>query len=71
MNPSKRKYHLQIKEIKFKVILNNLSRMISIFLFLILIKEFYRALILIVKTIKNVKRIINIVYIFMNLIIIE
>jgi hypothetical protein len=38
-----RKYHLQIKEIKIKAIHYNLSRMISTFLFLILIEEFHRA----------------------------
>jgi hypothetical protein len=38
-----RKYRLQVKEIKIKVILYNLSRMISAFAFLILFKEFYRA----------------------------
>jgi hypothetical protein len=38
-----RKYSLQIKEIKIKVILYNLSTMISTLLFLIPIKEFYRA----------------------------
>ncbi len=38
-----RKYRLQIKEIKIKAILYNLSRMISTFSILILIEEFYRA----------------------------
>jgi transposase len=38
-----RKYQLQVKVIKIKVILHNLSRMISTFAFLILFKEFYRA----------------------------
>ena len=38
-----RKYRLQIKEIKIKVILHNLTRMISTFSFLILIEEFFRA----------------------------
>ena len=38
-----RKYRLQIKEIKIKVILYNLSRMISTLSLLILIEEFYRA----------------------------
>ena len=38
-----RKYRLQVKEIKIKVILYNLSRIISTFLFLILAEEFYRA----------------------------
>jgi transposase len=38
-----RKFRLQIKEIKIKVILYNLSRIISAFVFLILIEEFYRA----------------------------
>jgi transposase len=38
-----RKYRLQVKEIKIKVILYNLSRMISSFASLILIEEFYRA----------------------------
>ena len=38
-----RKYRLQVKEIKIKVILYNLSRMISTFAILILFEEFYRA----------------------------
>jgi len=38
-----RKFRLQVKEIKIKVILYNLSRMISTFLFLILFEEFYKA----------------------------
>jgi hypothetical protein len=38
-----RKYRLQVKEIKIKVMLYNFSKMISSFLFLILIEEFYRA----------------------------
>ena len=38
-----RKFRLQVKEIKCKVILYNLSRMILIFSFLILIEDFYRA----------------------------
>jgi len=38
-----RKYRLQVKEIKIKVILYNTSRMISAFAFLILFKELYRA----------------------------
>jgi hypothetical protein len=38
-----RKYRLQIKKITIKVILCNLSRTISTFLFLIFIEEFYRA----------------------------
>jgi transposase len=38
-----RKYRLQIKEIKIKVILYNLSRVISTLSFLILIEDFYRA----------------------------
>jgi hypothetical protein len=38
-----RKYRLQIKEIKIKVVLYNLSRRISTFLFLVLIEGFYRA----------------------------
>jgi len=38
-----RTYRLQIKEIKIKVLLYNLSRMISTWLFLVLIEEFYRA----------------------------
>jgi hypothetical protein len=38
-----RKYRLQIKEIKIKVILYNLSRMIFTLSFFILIEEFYRA----------------------------
>jgi len=41
-----RKYRLQIKEIKIKVILYNLSRVISTLSFLILIEDFYRALFL-------------------------
>ena len=40
-----RKYRLQVKEIKIKVILYNLSRLISTLSFLVLIEEFYRALI--------------------------
>jgi hypothetical protein len=36
-------YRLQIKEIKIKVILYNLSRMITTLSFLVLIEEFYRA----------------------------
>ena len=39
-----RKYRLQVKEIKIKVILYNLSRMISLFVILIIVEEFYRAL---------------------------
>jgi len=38
-----RKYRLQIKEIKCKIILYNISRIISSLSFLILIEEFYRA----------------------------
>ena len=38
-----RKYRLQVKEIKIKVILYNLSRLISTLSFSILIEEFYRA----------------------------
>ena len=38
-----RKYRLQVKEIKIKVILYNLSRMISTLSILILIEDFYRA----------------------------
>jgi len=38
-----RKYRLQVKEIKIKVILYNLSRMISLFVILIIVEEFYRA----------------------------
>jgi len=38
-----RKYRLQIKEIKIKVILYNISKMISTLSLLILIEEFYRA----------------------------
>jgi len=41
-----RKYRIQVKEIKIKVILYNLSRIISAFAFLILFKEFYRAVII-------------------------
>jgi transposase len=38
-----RKYRLQVKEIKIKIILYNISRMISTLSSLILIEEFYRA----------------------------
>ena len=38
-----RKSRLQVKEIKIKVILYNLSRIISTFSFLIRIEDFYRA----------------------------
>jgi hypothetical protein len=38
-----RKFRFQIKEIKIKVILYNLSRLISTLSFLSLIEEFYRA----------------------------
>jgi len=38
-----RKYRSQIKEIKIKVILYNISRMISTLSFLILIEDFYKA----------------------------
>jgi len=38
-----RKYRLQIKEIKIKMILYNLSRMISVLSIFVLIEEFYRA----------------------------
>jgi transposase len=38
-----RKYRLQVKEIKIKVILYNLSKMISTLSILILIEDFYRA----------------------------
>ena len=38
-----RKFRLQVKEIKIKVILYNLSRIISAFAILIFIEEFYRA----------------------------
>jgi hypothetical protein len=38
-----RKYRLQVKEIKMKAILYNLSRVISAFILLILIEEFYKA----------------------------
>ena len=38
-----RKYRLQVKEIKIKVILYNLSRMISGFSIIVIVKEFYRA----------------------------
>jgi transposase len=38
-----RKYQLQIKEIKIKVILYNLTRMILTFSILYLIEDFYRA----------------------------
>ena len=44
-----RKFRLQVKEIKIKVILYNLSRIISTFAILIFIEEFYRAK----KLIKN------------------
>ena len=40
-----RKYRLQVKEIKIKVILYNLSRMISTLSILILIEDFYRAIV--------------------------
>jgi transposase len=43
-----RKYRLQVKEIKIKVILYNLSRMMKLFCVLVLIEEFYRAKILII-----------------------
>jgi hypothetical protein len=39
-----RKYRLQVKEIKIKVILYNLSRIISAFSILMFIEDFYRAL---------------------------
>jgi hypothetical protein len=39
-----RKYRLQVKVIKIKVILYNLSRIISTLSILILIEDFYRAL---------------------------
>lgn len=38
-----RKYRLQVKEIKIKVILYNLSRWMKLFCLLVLIEEFYRA----------------------------
>ncbi|MEN6442212.1 MAG: hypothetical protein ABFC71_00470, partial [Methanoregula sp.] len=38
-----RKYRLQIKEIKIKIILYNISKLISSLSFLIFIEEFYRA----------------------------
>lgn len=38
-----RKYRLQVKEIKIKIILYNISRMISTLSFLMLFEEFYRA----------------------------
>jgi len=38
-----RKFRLQVKEIKIKVILYNLTRMISTFAILIFVEEFYRA----------------------------
>ena len=38
-----RKYRLQIKEIKIKIILYNISKMISTLSFYILIEDFYRA----------------------------
>jgi hypothetical protein len=38
-----RKYRLQIKEIKIKVILYNLSRLLKMFFVLIVIEEFYKA----------------------------
>ena len=44
-----RKYRLQVKEIKIKVILYNLSRAMALFFILILIEEFYRAIISKVK----------------------
>jgi hypothetical protein len=42
-----RKYRLQIKEIKIKVFLYKVSRLISTFSFLILIGKFYKALLFI------------------------
>jgi hypothetical protein len=41
-----RKYRLQVKEIKIKVILYNLSRIISAFSILMIIEDYYRALFL-------------------------
>jgi hypothetical protein len=38
-----RKYQLQVKEIKIKVILYNLSRAMKSFSVLVVIEEFYRA----------------------------
>jgi hypothetical protein len=38
-----RKYRLQVKEIKIKMILYNLSRMMNSFLVLVVVEEFYRA----------------------------
>jgi hypothetical protein len=38
-----RKYRLQIKKIKIKIIHYNISKMISTLLFLIFFEEFYRA----------------------------
>jgi len=38
-----RKYRLQVKEIKVKAILYNISRMMNSFSLLIIIEEFYRA----------------------------
>jgi transposase len=44
-----RKYRLQIKEIKIKVILYNLSRLLKMFFVLIVIEEFYKALFFLFK----------------------
>jgi len=41
-----RKFRLQIKEIKIKMILYNLSKMISALSFLVVVEEFYRAVFL-------------------------
>ncbi len=43
-----RKYRLQVKEIKIKIILYNISKLISTLSFLILFEEFYRAILLLV-----------------------
>jgi hypothetical protein len=43
-----RKYQLQVKEIKIKVILYNLSRAMKSFSVLVVIEEFYRALVFII-----------------------
>jgi hypothetical protein len=38
-----KKYRLQVKEIKIKVVVSNLSRMILSFVILIIVEEFYGA----------------------------
>jgi len=51
-----RKYWLQVKEIKIKVILYNLSRLMISFAILIVVEEFYRADFISVYTNENVDR---------------